>query len=139
MAHPKHQSIAREGGDALDDVAKLDSIEGLATGGTLTVAIALPPEPEEAPVVLSDDEGLFVGDEEDLPAAPAQEILSKELDDADMDKQGELKQQAQELLEDGDLKGAVEKLTAAMLLGGVSAMMVAKRADMLMKQKRYKA
>merc|ERR1712066_182314 len=56
-----------------------------------------------------------------------------------MDNQGELKSQAQDLLEDGDVAKAVQKFTEAMMLGGVTAMMVAKWADMLLKQKRYKA
>merc|ERR1712176_185645 len=49
------------------------------------------------------------------------------------------KQAAQDALEDGDLEKAVSKFTEAMMLGSCSAMMVAKRAEMLLKQKRYKA
>merc|ERR1712113_1271648 len=56
-----------------------------------------------------------------------------------MDQQAKLKESAQDALEDGDVKTAVDKFTEAMMLGGVSAMMLAKRADMLMKQKRYHA
>jgi len=139
LAHPKHQTLSKGGGEALDEVLKLHEIEGLADGGTLDVKIAVPPKPKEAPVVLSDDEGLFAGEEEPAPALPAEDVVGKELDDAELDKQGELKQQSAEALEDGDLGKAVEKLTEAMLLGGVSAMMVAKRAELLLKQKRYKA
>ena len=65
--------------------------------------------------------------------------MNKELSDAEMDKQGDLQQQAQEALEDGDVNKAVEKFTEAMMIGNVSAMMVAKRAEMFIKQKRYKA
>eukprot|EP00418_Pyrodinium_bahamense_P082294 CAMPEP_0179055898 /NCGR_PEP_ID=MMETSP0796-20121207/23536_1 /TAXON_ID=73915 /ORGANISM="Pyrodinium bahamense, Strain pbaha01" /LENGTH=273 /DNA_ID=CAMNT_0020752561 /DNA_START=74 /DNA_END=895 /DNA_ORIENTATION=+ len=139
MAHPKHQQLAKEGGEALDEVVKLEDIKGLANGGTLDVRITVPPAPKEAPVVLSDDEGLFAGDEEPAPPLPGDDVIGKELTDADMDKQGELKQQAQDALEDGDIAKAVATLTEAMMLGSVSAMMVAKRADMLMKQKRYRA
>merc|ERR1711972_733268 len=56
-----------------------------------------------------------------------------------MDKQGDLKQAAQEALEDGDVNAAVAKFTEAMMLGGVTAMMVAKRAEICLKQKRYQA
>merc|ERR1712176_827339 len=49
------------------------------------------------------------------------------------------KQAAQDALEDGDLEKAVSKFTEAMMLGSCSAMMVAKRAEMLLKQKRYRA
>mmetsp|Transcript_109744 Transcript_109744/g.342061 ORF Transcript_109744/g.342061 Transcript_109744/m.342061 type:complete len:279 (-) Transcript_109744:36-872(-) len=139
MAHPKHQALLKEGGEALDDVVKLQDIEGLGNGGELLVKISVPPKPKEAPVVLSDDEGLFAGEEEPVPGLPSDEVIAKELSDADMDKQGELKQQAQEALEDGDAAKAVAKLSEAMELGGVSAMMVAKRAELLLKQKRFRA
>merc|ERR1711957_102185 len=46
---------------------------------------------------------------------------------------------AQDALEDGDMKAAVAKFTEALTLGGVTAMMMAKRSDMLTKQKRYRA
>merc|ERR1711957_253952 len=46
---------------------------------------------------------------------------------------------AQDALEDGDMKAAVAKFTEALMLGGVTAMMMAKRSDMLTKQKRYRA
>jgi len=139
MAHPKHQSIAFKGGDALEEVVKLQDVEGLADGGTLDLTVAVPPEPEAPPVEISDDEGLTKAEEEELPAVPASDVLSKELSDEEMDKQKSLKSAAQDALEDGDMKTAVTKFTEAMMLGGVTAMMLAKRADMLLKQKRYKA
>ncbi|CAE8626123.1 unnamed protein product, partial [Polarella glacialis] len=106
----------------------------------IDVSICVPPEKELPPVELSDDEGCVAEkEEEELPPAPAAEVLSKELGDAEMDQQGELKQQANDALEDGKLEVAVAKLTEALMLGGVSAMMVAKRAEILMKQKRYRA
>eukprot|EP00933_Yihiella_yeosuensis_P070877 TRINITY_DN79040_c0_g1_i1.p1 TRINITY_DN79040_c0_g1~~TRINITY_DN79040_c0_g1_i1.p1 ORF type:complete len:273 (-),score=87.67 TRINITY_DN79040_c0_g1_i1:97-915(-) len=139
MAHPKHQHVSFNGGDELDETTKLDAIEGLATGSSLDLEIQVPPEPEAPPVVLSDDEGLDVREEEDMPALPSQEIIEKELNDAEMDSQCDLKQKAQDALEDGDHKTAVKLFSEAMMLGGVSAMMLAKRAEMLMKQKRYRA
>merc|ERR1712217_602400 len=111
----------------------------MGNGATISVDIKMPPEEDEPPVEISDDEGLFNGEEEALPELPGEDIISKELSDAEMDKQGDLKQAAQDALEDGDTKTAIAKFTEAMMLGGVTAMMVAKRADMLLKQKRYKA
>merc|ERR1719183_2391765 len=117
---------------------KLNETE-LKDGGTLKLIVAVPPEPEAPPVVLSDDEGLFAGDEVALPELPSDDVASKELTDAEMDQQCELKQQAQDAFEDGDLEGAIAKFTQAMMLGNCSAMMVAKRAEWFLKQKRYKA
>jgi len=139
MAHPKYQSVSFGGSESLDDVMKLEDIEGMTNGKTMDLVVAVPPEPEAPPVEISDDEGVAAGEEEALPAVPSADLISKELSDADADKQGELKGQAQDALEDGDLKVAVSKFTEAMMLGGVSAMMLAKRAEMLLKQKRYRA
>jgi suppressor of tumorigenicity protein 13 len=140
MAHPKHQQLFVGEGEALEDIVKLEAVEGLTNGGRISVNISVPREPEAPPVVLSDDEGLVTAEEAEAPAAPSAEVMAKqELSDADMDKQGELKGQAQDALEDGDTAKAVALFTEAMMLGGVTAMMVAKRADMLLKMKRYKA
>jgi len=139
QAHMKHQELSFGGCPNLDDLTKLQDIEGLTDGGTLGLAIKIPPEPEAPPVEVSDDEGLFKGEEPELPPLPSKDVLCKELSDEEMDKQGELKQQAADAMEDGDLEVAVNKFTDAVMLGGVSAMMIAKRAEMLLKQKRYKA
>lgn len=138
-AHSKHQEILDMDGAKLDDIMKLEDIPGMKDGGTIKVAITLPPVKEEPPVVLSDDEGMFSGEEPALPDVPAEADLTKELTDAEMDKQGELKQAAAEAMEDGDVDAAVKKFSEALMMGGVSAMMVSKRAEMLFKQKRYKA
>jgi len=138
-AHSKNQEILSMDGTKLDDMLKLQDIPGMRDGGRLKVAITVPQEKELPPVVLSDDEDLFSGEEPPLPEMPAEADLAKELTDADMDKQGELKQQAADAAEDGDLGTAVARFTEALMLGGVSAMMVSKRAEMLFKQRRYKA
>ncbi|CAE8611443.1 unnamed protein product [Polarella glacialis] len=118
----------------------MENIEGLTDCGKISVSICVPPEKEAPPVELSDDEGCVAEKEEaELPPVPAAEVLSKELGNAEMEQQGELKQQANDALEDGNLEVAVAKLTEAIGLGGVFAMMVAKRAEVLMKQKRYRA
>lgn len=137
MAHPKFQEIQKPDGEPIDDVEKLMNV--CSNGDVINLVVAVPPEPEAPPVEISDDEGLFAGEEAELPPVPSNDEISKELSDADLDKQGELKQQAADALEDGDVATAVSKFTEAMMLGGVSAMMIAKRAEMLFKQKRYKA
>lgn len=139
MAHPKHQSLRIGEGETLDDIVKLEAVEGMANGVTVLVSIEVPPEPEAPPVEVSDDEGLFTGEEEELPEMPAKDVMSKELDDAAMDKKGELKGKAQDAIEDGDMKAALAAFTEALLLGNVTAMELAKRAEMLLKLKRYKA
>eukprot|EP00928_Gymnodinium_smaydae_P050669 TRINITY_DN3422_c0_g1_i1.p2 TRINITY_DN3422_c0_g1~~TRINITY_DN3422_c0_g1_i1.p2 ORF type:complete len:275 (+),score=98.82 TRINITY_DN3422_c0_g1_i1:71-895(+) len=139
MAHPKHQEVQFPQGTLLDDMTKLEAVEGVADGAQIILDVRVPPEPEAPPVVLSDDEDLFTGEEPALPEAPAESILEKELTDEEMDKQGALKQAAQDALEDGDLEQAIAKMTEAMLIGNVSAMMLAKRAELLLKKKRYKA
>lgn len=139
MAHPKYQSISFGGSEPLDEVTKLEDVEGMANGKTMDLVVAVPPEPEAPPVEISDDEGLVTAEEEPLPALPSADLISKELNDSEADQQGELKGQAQDALDDGDLNTAVAKFTEAMMLGGVSAMMLAKRAEMLLKQKRYRA
>jgi len=139
LAHPKHQEVCFPEGTVLDDITKLSDVPDLKDGAMPFLSIKVPPEPVEALVEISDDEGLFKGEEVPFPESPGQDIMSKELTDEEMDKQGALKGEAQDALEDGDLDKAVAKFTEAMMLGGVSAMMVAKRAEMLVKQKRYRA
>lgn len=138
-AHPKWQEIRFDGGSDLADILKLQDIDGLGNGSVMNVSCTTPPVVEAPPVILEDDEDLFTGEEEDLPDIPAADVISKELSDEEMDKQGELKQAAQEAIEDGDMKVGLAKFTEAMMIGGVSAMMFGKRAEMLLKQKRYKA
>jgi len=139
MAHPKHQEVCFPEGCILDDITKLSDVPNLVDGGKPLLSIKVPPEPVEALVEISDDEGLFKGEEVPVPESPGEDIMSKELTDEEMDKQGALKGEAQDALEDGDLEKALAKFTEAMMLGGVTAMMVAKRAEMLVKQKRYRA
>merc|ERR1719247_3408851 len=75
--------------------------------------------------------------EVDEPPYPMQpEKGEKELEEAEMDKQAKLKQEAQDAIEDGDKEKALQRLTDAMQIGNVSAMMFAKRADILLKLKR---
>ncbi|CAJ1459024.1 unnamed protein product [Effrenium voratum] len=129
MAHPKFQSLSFKGSEPLEETTKLQDVEGFGNGQTMELTVAVPPEPEA--------EGLVTAEEEPLPPMPSAETLATELNDDEADKQGELKSKAADALEDGDLGTAVEKFTEAMMLGGVSAMMLAKRADMLLHPGRH--
>ncbi|CAK9036744.1 Retrovirus-related Pol polyprotein from transposon TNT 1-94, partial [Durusdinium trenchii] len=55
MAHPKYQSISFGGSEPLDEVTKLEDVEGMANGKTMDLVVAVPPEPEAPPVEISDD------------------------------------------------------------------------------------
>eukprot|EP00439_Symbiodinium_sp_Y106_P023831 s1923_g2.t3 len=87
-----------------------------------------PEEPEEP-----DPERL---EEDPEPYPPQGPSDNRELSDSELDNQGELKQAAAEALEDGNLAKALEKLTEAFQIGNVSAMMFAKRAELLLKLKK---
>jgi suppressor of tumorigenicity protein 13 len=68
--------------------------------------------------------------------APDGEI---ELTDAQMDKLGELKQQAADSLENGDIQKALDKYTEAITMGNATAMLYARRAETLLKLNRPNA
>lgn len=91
------------------------------------------PAPAAAEVE-SEDPDRWTEESEPLPASPA---LSKtELTDAEMDKANQLKQLAQEAIEAGDREKALDFLNQTIALGGVSAMLMTKRAELLLKLKR---
>merc|ERR1719356_521472 len=87
-----------------------------------------PAEPEEEdPERLPEDKAPFP------EKSPNNEL---ELTEAQEDAQNAAKQAAQDAIEDGDLGKAIDKMTEAIKMGNASAMMYAKRADLLLKQKR---
>mmetsp|Transcript_83480 Transcript_83480/g.202442 ORF Transcript_83480/g.202442 Transcript_83480/m.202442 type:complete len:399 (-) Transcript_83480:114-1310(-) len=89
------------------------------------------PEPEE------EDPERLPEDPEPYPeSGPQGEV---ELSDEQLDAQGALKQAAVEAVEDGNLEEALKKYTEAIKMGNVSAMMYAKRAELLLKLKRPNA
>merc|ERR1712039_558600 len=59
-----------------------------------------------------------------------------ELSDADLDRQAQAKQAATDALEDGKTEEAINKYTEAIAIGNASALMYAKRAELLLKMKR---
>merc|ERR1712151_497222 len=81
-----------------------------------------------------------MGDPERLPEDtepfPALGPADVELSDADLDRQAQAKQAATEALEDGKTEEAINKYTEAITIGNASALMYAKRAELLLKMKR---
>merc|ERR1719265_2418545 len=73
-------------------------------------------------------------EEEAAPGLP--DSLDKELTEEEEDKQNSLKAAAADLLEDGDKAGALAKLTEAVMVGNPNAMLLSRRADLLLKMKR---
>jgi len=137
-AHMKHQTITSEANEELDDIKKLQ--ECMQDGGTLLLHVRQPKEDEAPPVEISDDEGLWAAEEKDeCEPIPEGDKFEQELTEEEQDKQNALKGEAAELLEDGDKNGALAKLTESILVGNPSAMMLAKRAELLLKMKRPRA
>merc|ERR1719321_1729199 len=126
--------MTSEAGEELDDLKKLEDC--ITDGGVVLLHVRQPKEAEAPPVVLSDDEGLKDDADETVLTVPA---AGGELSDDDQDRQNALKQEAAELLEDGDTSAALAKFSEAINVGAPTAMMVAKRAEILFKLKRFKA
>lgn len=94
-------------------------------------------EPEEPEEPEEDDPDRLPEDTEAFPEkGPPGEI---ELTDDQMDKMGEIKQKAAEALEDGDLQKALSGYTEVIKMGNATAMVYAKRAEILLKLKRANA
>eukprot|EP00629_Pelagomonadales_sp_RCC1024_P002896 CAMPEP_0119274916 /NCGR_PEP_ID=MMETSP1329-20130426/12926_1 /TAXON_ID=114041 /ORGANISM="Genus nov. species nov., Strain RCC1024" /LENGTH=397 /DNA_ID=CAMNT_0007275267 /DNA_START=149 /DNA_END=1339 /DNA_ORIENTATION=- len=135
-AHPKHQFIyhpregAGSGGPALDPLAKLKDVTSEKV--VLELVIKMPSTVKEIPV-LSDDEGCLGVEDAEPPAAAAEGECS------DWEKQAALKAEAEELRMAGDAAGALAKLDEALAMGGASALLLCKRADLLLKAGRPKA
>uniref|UniRef100_A0A7S1MEB3 Hsp70-interacting protein N-terminal domain-containing protein n=2 Tax=Alexandrium catenella TaxID=2925 RepID=A0A7S1MEB3_ALECA len=97
----------------------------------------LEPEPESPEEPEEEDAGRLPEDEGPYPElGPPGET---ELGDEQLDAQGSLKQAAAEALEDGKPEEAVQKLTEAIQIGNPTAIMYAKRAEVLLKLRRPRA
>jgi len=103
---------------------------------------------EEEEIEESDDGDKLQGEEdeadperlpEDLEPFPELGPGEVELTDEQMDKQSEAKQAAVDALEIGELESALEKYSEVIRIGNASALMYAKRADLLLKLKRPRA
>jgi suppressor of tumorigenicity protein 13 len=94
-------------------------------------------EPEEPEEPEEEDPERLPEDPEPYPdQGPPGEL---ELTDEQMDAQGAAKQAAVEAMEDGDMAKALEKYTEAIKIGNASAMLITKRAELLLKMKRPNA
>lgn len=137
-AHPNHQTITNQAKEALDDNTKLQDCPGVTDGSIVLLNVQQPKEEEVPPVVISDDEEVWEEGPEAEPL-PDADLMSKELSEEEQDQQNKIKGEGAELLEDGDKEGALAKYTAAIMVGAPSALMLAKRAEILLKLKRPKA
>mmetsp|Transcript_53464 Transcript_53464/g.117351 ORF Transcript_53464/g.117351 Transcript_53464/m.117351 type:complete len:242 (-) Transcript_53464:136-861(-) len=120
-----------DGDKKLDDGCTLVS-QGVT--GDVPLKMTIRKQEEKAVVEVEADEGLMGAESEEPPALP--ESLEGELTDDQQDAQNKAKEQAQDALEDGDLGKAVASLTEAVMVGAPSAMLLAKRAEVLLKAKR---
>jgi len=138
-AHEKWQTMKVGDVELTDPSARLDSIEGLGDGGTVSVFAKAPMAAEEDLGELSDDSDAMVEETEAPPGLPEGEAFDKELTEEQEDKQNAFKGVAAELMEDGDKAGALGKLTEAIMVGNPNAMLLSKRGELLLKMKRPNA
>eukprot|EP00444_Apocalathium_aciculiferum_P055966 CAMPEP_0183603428 /NCGR_PEP_ID=MMETSP0371-20130417/181442_1 /TAXON_ID=268820 /ORGANISM="Peridinium aciculiferum, Strain PAER-2" /LENGTH=425 /DNA_ID=CAMNT_0025815525 /DNA_START=85 /DNA_END=1363 /DNA_ORIENTATION=+ len=140
-AHTKHQRITNEAGLEFGDITKLADCEGLENNGTVLLHVEQPKVEEKVIEPLSDDEEIWAGaaDDDAGEPMPEGEAMNKELTDEQMDLRNRLQGESAELLEDGDKAAALAKLTEAIMVGAPTAMMISKRAELLMKMKKAKA
>mmetsp|Transcript_7363 Transcript_7363/g.16674 ORF Transcript_7363/g.16674 Transcript_7363/m.16674 type:complete len:279 (+) Transcript_7363:141-977(+) len=139
-SHPKFIRLANEAGTTFDDeTMKLKDCEGVTNNCTIMIYVEQPKVEVKPVEPLSDDEELWGAEEEEVEPLPEGEALTKELTDEEIDKQNALKGVTADLLDDGDKAGALKKFTEAVMVGAPTAMMLSKRAEMLLKMKRAKA
>ncbi|CDJ36677.1 58 kDa phosphoprotein, putative [Eimeria mitis] len=114
----------------------------------ISLGAKLPDPPAEEPEAPESEEEPFepesLNDEEvvapeSTPAPPLAPTGEKELTDEDYEKLAKAKEAATEAAEAGDLNKAVESYTEALLIGNPTALLYTRRADILLKQKRYAA
>mmetsp|Transcript_37638 Transcript_37638/g.86919 ORF Transcript_37638/g.86919 Transcript_37638/m.86919 type:complete len:273 (-) Transcript_37638:210-1028(-) len=137
-AHEKWQTL-KLGDVELDNMSRIDAVEGLGDGGTVDLYAKAPAVEEEDIGTLSDDPDAMEEEGDELPPLPDDASMAKELTDDEMDNQNKFKGEAAEMLEDGDKKGALDKLTSAVMVGAPNAMLLCKRGELLLKLRRPKA
>ena len=93
---------------------------------------SFPPAASEPVTHEVDDPDRMHPEKEALPPSPS----SNELSDASQEEAAKLKMKAQEALEDGDRVKALVFFNEAVTMGGATAMLVTKRAELLLKLKR---
>lgn len=139
-AHEKWQILKVGDVELSDASAKLDSFGDMVKDGTIIDLFATAPkEKEEDLGELSDDPDLQPEESDAVPGLPEGDAMDKELTEEEEDRQNSLKGAAAEMIEDGDKAGALGKLTEAIMVGGPNAMLLSRRADLLLKMKRPNA
>ena len=91
-----------------------------------------PPAPLEEDFIDASDSGKLSQETDPLPKI----TTPKELTDAEQDKVNDLKARATDAVEGGDVTAAITLLSEAISLGGGTAMVLTKRAELLLKSKR---
>jgi len=139
-AHMSWQVLKATGNDEpLDDVLKLQDVEGLCDGGVIDLYAKAPAAPSEELGELEEDPDAMAEEDSPPPGLPDDQNTDKQLTPDEEDRQNKFKAEAAELLEDGDKEGALAKLTEAVLVGNPNAMLLVKRGELLLKMKRPKA
>jgi len=136
-AHEKWQTM-KLGETVLDNLAKVEDIEGVGDGGMIDVYAVCPNEEEDLGT-LSDDPDAMEAESTPAPGLPDDAAMVAELTEDQEDAQNKLKGEAAEALEDGDKDVALTKLTEAIMIGNPNAMLLTKRAELLLKMKRPQA
>ena len=90
-------------------------------------------EPKEEDFYDKDDADRMGPESDPLPPTPK---VGEELSEEQQNKVNSLKAKAIEALEDGDRKAGLEYLNQAVAVGGASAMLLTKRAELLLKLRR---
>ena len=139
--HPKHQYVFHPRDNAAETFCKEKRMDPLAklkdvTNEKVVLELVIKmPDTRKVVEPVSDDEGC-VGAEAAPPPPPADPATSA---CEEWEKQAQLKEAAESLKAAGDFDAAVDKYSEAFALGGVSAMMVCKRAEALLKAGRPSA
>lgn len=93
---------------------------------------SFPPQPTEPVSHVLEDPDRMEEEEEAFPPAPS----VMEISDSDQERVSGLKTRAQEAIEEGDRQKALSFLNEALSIGGATAMLVTKRAEVLLKLRR---
>ena len=106
-------------------------------GAQLPEIVVAEVEAEEEAFFDADDTDRMDEETEPLPASP--DLSKLELSEAEQDRVNALKAEAQDAIDDGNREKALSLLSEAIVIGAVTAMLMTKRADLLLKLQRPRA
>jgi len=139
-AHMSWQTLSLPGSDApLDDLTKLQDVEGLGDESTINLTAVAPKSQEEDVGELEEDTEAMAVEDVEPPGLPGPDAMNAELTEEQEDFRNKCNGEAAEALEDGDKATALKKYTEAIMVGNSSAMLLAKRGELLLKMRRPKA